>query len=119
VLVSQKKLRIGCFFSCLTDKHRFDAVMSFHVHFLKVFITAIVCLALIVDCHNSRTSGIRRTLAEHRADVYQSSREKQTPILYYFAENNWFSSQDAEPQGNYLPPLPPTLLKVSRHALAE
>ena len=54
----KNKLRIGCLFPCLTDKRRFDFLMSFYVHFLKVFITAIVCLAPIINCCNSRISGI-------------------------------------------------------------
>jgi hypothetical protein len=72
MLVSQNKLRIGCFFSCYTDKQRFDVLMGFYVHFRKVFIKAIFCLTPIIDCHNSLRSGIRRTLAEHPADVYLS-----------------------------------------------
>jgi len=47
--------------------------------------------------------------------MYISQAGGKNPILYYFAQNNWFSSQDVEPQENnfFLQ------LKVSRHAVAE
>jgi hypothetical protein len=92
--------------------------MSFYVHFLKVIITACFCLAPIIDCHNSRTSDIRRNAGGWSVRLISVKDEKKHPILYYFAQINWcilhvrgsvffyliqvqFSSQDVELKENY------------------
>jgi hypothetical protein len=40
---------VGCFFSCLTDKRWPDDLVTL-LDFLKVIITAIVCLAPVIVC---------------------------------------------------------------------
>ena len=60
---------VGSFFSYLTNKRRPDAIVKYLLDFLRVIVTAIVCL-------NPSKRGVQRTLAERGAGAYRSSREK-------------------------------------------
>jgi hypothetical protein len=41
---------IGCFFSYLSDKYRSYALLNILLYFLKVIVTAVVCLSHVVNC---------------------------------------------------------------------
>jgi len=58
-------------------------LQSVSLDFLKVSITANVCLALGMDAEPPRKAAYNATLVERRADAFRSSRKKQTPYRFW------------------------------------